>query len=267
MNEMEMLRVTDPLREPVIRQAIQALQLPPGSRGLDLGCGLGQHTLLLARAVGPTGHVTGLDASQAFLDEGARLAAAAGLSDRVAFRQGDWAALPFDDASFDWLWSADAVGYAPGDRALQTAELMRVLKPGGLVALIFWSSQVLLPGHPYLEARLDATTVGIAPFSPELRAESHPLRAVDWLRAAGLEQVKAEAFVRCVFPPLEAGLRDALQALLEMRWGSAEYELTAADRFEFRRLCDPASPDLILDNPGYCPLFTYSLFTGRVPGH
>lgn len=47
------LAVSNPLIEPVVRSAIQALQIPPGSRGLDAGCGIGLQALLLAEAVGP----------------------------------------------------------------------------------------------------------------------------------------------------------------------------------------------------------------------
>ena len=50
-----------PLRDPAIREAIRMLNPPEGSEGLDAGCGIGSHTLLLAEAVGPGGHVTGLD--------------------------------------------------------------------------------------------------------------------------------------------------------------------------------------------------------------
>ncbi|TET97077.1 MAG: methyltransferase type 11, partial [Dehalococcoidia bacterium] len=57
------LAVSNPLSEAVIPSAIQALQLPRGSRGLDAGCGIGLQALLLAEAVGPAGHVTGLDLS------------------------------------------------------------------------------------------------------------------------------------------------------------------------------------------------------------
>jgi len=57
------LVLAQPLRDPAIRQAIRALELPEGSRGLDAGCGIGSHTLLLAEVVGPGGHVTGLDLS------------------------------------------------------------------------------------------------------------------------------------------------------------------------------------------------------------
>ena len=60
------LVVTGPLQEPVIRSAIQALDLPPGSRGLDAGCGIGHQALLLAEAVGGAGHVTDIDLSVSF---------------------------------------------------------------------------------------------------------------------------------------------------------------------------------------------------------
>jgi ubiquinone/menaquinone biosynthesis C-methylase UbiE len=64
---VHLLSVSDPLRESVIRRAIQALQLPQGSRGLDAGCGIGLQALLLVEAVGSQGHVTGLDVSPEFL--------------------------------------------------------------------------------------------------------------------------------------------------------------------------------------------------------
>ena len=65
-NYAEKLSWSNLLREPVLRSAIRALQLPSGSRGLDAGCGIGVHTLWLAEAVAPDGHVIGLDLSPEF---------------------------------------------------------------------------------------------------------------------------------------------------------------------------------------------------------
>ena len=101
------------LREPIFRSAIQALQLPPGSRGLDAGCGIGLQALLLAETVGPAGHVTGLDLSPELLAYAEDMVKEAGLSERISFREGDVNKLPFDDDTFDWAWSVDCVGYAP----------------------------------------------------------------------------------------------------------------------------------------------------------
>lgn len=60
---LQSLIATNPLQEPVMRRVVRALDLPPGSRGLDVGCGIGLQAVLLAEAVGAAGHVTGVDLS------------------------------------------------------------------------------------------------------------------------------------------------------------------------------------------------------------
>ena len=261
---VQMLRVSNPLREPVLRSAIQALQLPPGSRGLDAGCGIGLPTLLLAEAVGPAGHVTGLDLSPEFLVYAEEIVGQAGLSEQISFREGDVSKLPFDDDTFDWAWSVDCVGYAPLEPLPLVKELARVVRPGGSVAILAWSSQMLLPGYLVLEARLNATSSGIAPFARGKRPELHFLRALGWFRDAGLEEPTARTFAGDAHAPLPDDLRRALIALFEMRWPGVESELTQEDRAEYQRLCLPGSPDFILDHPDYYAFFTYSMFRGQV---
>ena len=260
-----MLLISEPLRAPVIQQAIEALHLPAGSRGLDAGCGVGLQALRLAEAVGPQGHVTGLDASSEFLARAAALATQAGLAQRLTFRQGDWAALPYADATFDWAWSVDAAGYAPREPAREVRELARVIRPGGTLAIMLWSSQMLLPGYPSLEARLNATRSGIAPFADGLPPETHSLRALGWLHAAGLANVRAETFVRSVSAPLADDLREAIRVLFDMRWGEAQADLSEADWQAYQRLCRPESEDFILNRPDYYAFLTYSLFCGETP--
>jgi demethylmenaquinone methyltransferase/2-methoxy-6-polyprenyl-1,4-benzoquinol methylase len=259
-----MLRVFNPLRDSILRSAVGALQLPSGSRGLDAGCGAGHPALLLAEAVGRDGHVTGLDVSPGLLAHAEKIVEEAGLSERVSFRQGDVSEIPFDDDTFDWAWSADCVGYAPLDPLPLVKELVRVVRPGGPVAILAWSSERLLPGHPLLEARLGATTAGIAPFLEGKRPELHFLRALGWFREAGLEQAEARTLVGDAQAPLTDELRSGLTALFEMRWPGVESELTVEDRAEYRRLCLPQSPDFVLDRPDYYAFFTYSMFWGRV---
>jgi demethylmenaquinone methyltransferase/2-methoxy-6-polyprenyl-1,4-benzoquinol methylase len=245
---------------------VNALQLAPGSRGLDAGCGIGLQTLLLAAQVGPEGHITGLDLSSELLEEAEAVVQEGGLSQRVSFRQGDVNRLPFADDSFDWAWSVDCVGYAPFDPLPAIRELVRVVKPGGTVALLAWSSERLLPGYPLLEARLNATTAGVAPFTPDGRPELHFLRALSWLRTVGLTDPRGRTLSGDAHAPLSPALRDALTALFQMRWSGAEAELSPDDQVTYRRLCRPPSPDFILNSPDYYAFFTYSLFSGRVAG-
>jgi demethylmenaquinone methyltransferase/2-methoxy-6-polyprenyl-1,4-benzoquinol methylase len=173
-------------------------------------------------------------------------------------------ALPFDDDQFDWAWSVDCVGYGPGDSPGQVAELVRVVRPGGKVALAIYSSQQLLPGYPLLEARLNATTAGIAPFSTGSPPETHYLRAAGVMRSAGLKGVEVSTFVAGFHAPLPDDIRTALTLLIGMRWDEAGLELEPEDRDVFRRVCRPGSTEFILDLPDYYGFLTYSVFSGLV---
>jgi demethylmenaquinone methyltransferase/2-methoxy-6-polyprenyl-1,4-benzoquinol methylase len=260
------LMVTKTLAESVIRRAIHALDLPQGSQGLDVGCGIGLQAMLLAEAVGETGHVTGVDLSPEFLDCAGSIAEKAGISEQVSFQEGDMNNLPFDDATFDWVWSANCAGYAPGEPLPLLKELARVVKPGGCVIIFAWSSQQLLPGYPVLEAHLNATSSGIAPFAEGATPEMHFPRMIGWFRRAGMKEVTARTFVGDVCAPLSEEIRSALTALIEMRWVDIRAELSEGDWAEFQRLCMPESSEFILDLPDYYAFYTYSMFRGRVVG-
>ena len=261
---MHSLLVANPLRESTLCAAIETLQLPLGSRGLDAGCGIGLQCLLLAEAVGDTGHVTGLDVSQAFLNRGEAIVKAAGLSERISFQEGDVGHIPFGDGTFDWAWSADCIGYGPWEPLPLLKELARVVKPGGIVAISGWSSENLLPGYPRLEARLRATAGGIAPFLHGKKPETHFLRALGWFREIGLKASDAKIFSNSFHAPLRREIRNALVDLFTMRWLNVERELSSDDLSEFRRLCRPDSPDFILNLPDYYAFFTYTLFWGKI---
>ena len=262
---IQMMAVTNPLIEPTVYSAIQALQLPSGSRGLDAGCGIGLQALLLAEAVGPTGHVLGLDISPAFLLHAEEIVRKSDSWEQISFQEGDVSKLPFDDDTFDWAWSSSCVGYSASLEPLPVVkELARVVKPGGSVAIFAWSSEKLLPGYPLLEARLNGTSSGIAPFGKRKRPELHLLRALGWFRDAGLEEPMARTFAGDAFAPLSDDLRNALIALFEMRWPSVESELSQEDWSEYQRLCLPESPEFILNHQDYYAFFTCSMFCGKV---
>ena len=263
---LQSLIMTNPLQEPVMRRAIHALKLPPGSRGLDVGCGIGLQAIMLAEAVGPDGYVTGIDLSPEFLVYAREIAEKVEISEQVSFQEGDMNNLPFDDDAFDWVWSANCAGYALGDPLPLLKELARMVKPGGSVIILAWSSQQLLPGYPVLEAHLNATSSGIAPFARGMRPELHFLRMLGWLRRAGLEEITARTFAGDVCAPLSDEIRDALIALLEMRWVDVQPELSQEDWVRFQRLCLPESPDFILNLPDYYAFYTYSMFRGMVVG-
>jgi len=260
------LELAGRLTGPAIRAAIEAFDPPPASEGLDAGCGIGLHALWLAARIGPAGRVVGLDASGDHLLEARRLAAADAAGDRVELVQGDLHHLPFEAASFDWAWCADTLWPVPGtDPHAGLAELVRVVRPGGIVALAFWSNQSLLAGHPELEARLNLAHAGWNPYLAGVAPALHFMRALGWMERAGLAGVRAQSFVTGVQAPLEPELREALAFVYQMFWGEPGDRICAADRRELARLCDPASADFLPDTPGFCCHVVYTLFTGKAP--
>jgi demethylmenaquinone methyltransferase/2-methoxy-6-polyprenyl-1,4-benzoquinol methylase len=260
------------LTEPAIRAAIQALQLPLGSQGLDAPCGIGNHTLWLAETVGPTGQVTGLDLSLDMLAHARTKTRKSRLVEQIFFEEGDLNNLPFDDDLFDWAWSADGLwpgpkekGFPAEDPVPLVQELARVVKPGGIVAILFSSSQkLLLPGYPLLEARLNATEAANFPATRKMKPTLHILRSLGWLRAANLAEPVGRTFVTDVQAPLDETARNTLQEIFQMFWANAESEVAPEDWAEFQRLCQPESPDFILDLPDYYSFLTCSLFYGKV---
>lgn len=252
-------------QDPVLRSVMDALELPAGSRGLDVGCGFGAQVIRLAQEVGEEGHVTGIDISREFLDHGRTMVTERGLSNRISLIEGDMNYLPFDDDSFDWAWSASCVGYFPGDPIPALREIVRVVRPGGTVAIIIWSSENLLPGYPALEARLRQTTSGLAPFSQGMPPEHHHMTLLGRFRELELEDVHARTFVGDAQPPMSEVERKAMAELIGMRWPDVESELSTEDWKKLQWLTNPDSPGYILDSPDYYGFFTYTMFRGTIP--
>ncbi|MFY0526781.1 class I SAM-dependent methyltransferase [Archangium gephyra] len=114
------------------REALRRLRplLPPSPRVLDLGCGPGRQTLVLARELGTP--ITAVDSHQPFLERLAAEAAAQGLGHLVRTRRSDFAALEDAPGSVDLIWSEGAIyilGWGAGLRRWRP-----VLKEGGLLA-------------------------------------------------------------------------------------------------------------------------------------
>ena len=106
-----------------------------GKRVLELGSGAGGGTLVLARKYGA--QVIGLELEQGLVDLSREHALAAGLSQQVEFRCVEAGPLPVDDASFDVLYTSGVVCHIE-DRAALFDDVMRILKPGGVLLGYDW---------------------------------------------------------------------------------------------------------------------------------
>jgi SAM-dependent methyltransferase len=118
---------------PVAESLCDAADIQAGWRVLDVAAGSGNATLAAARR---GAQAVGVDYVPALLERGQARAVAEGLA--VAFQEADAEALPWPDASFDAVVSVFGVMFAP-DQERAASELLRVCRPGGVVALANWT--------------------------------------------------------------------------------------------------------------------------------
>jgi SAM-dependent methyltransferase len=184
---------------------LEHLGLQPGETVVDLGSGAGIDALIAARAVGPEGHVIGIDMTPEMVAKATANAATAGV-DHVEFRAGRLEALPVDDGTVDAITSNCVINLVP-DKSKVFAEIHRVLKPGGRLVV----SDVMLDGElPEIITRDVMAYIGCV--SGAIQREDY----LAMLTAAGLsdiEIVKDVDFIASVADSLPKEISSAMETL------------------------------------------------------
>lgn len=173
---------------PAAEALASAAGVAPGDVVVDVACGTGSAALAAARR---GGQVTGVDAAERLLAHAAEAAARAGVDAR--FVAGTLDALPLPDASADVVVSSFGVIFAD-DPARALAEMTRVARPGGVVALTAWE-----PHGAVSEAgRLLSTALSGPGQGPGRWGDG------DWLRAALAGAGAPGAAIRRALLPMRA---------------------------------------------------------------
>jgi SAM-dependent methyltransferase len=167
--------------------------IEPGDRVLDVACGTGVLACAAAERVGSGGAVTGLDPNQDMLS------VARGKSPRIAWQEGFAESLPFAEASFDRVASQFGLMFFE-DKAAGLREMMRVLRPGGRMAVAVCDALDHSPGYAVLAEllqRLFGAAVADAFRAPFALGERKTLRFLCEQAGLSTAQVaRAEGTVR-----------------------------------------------------------------------
>jgi phosphoethanolamine N-methyltransferase len=121
--------------EEEVSKIVEGIDLE-GKTVLDIGVGLGGPACLLVGVYG-AGHVMGIDVEDPVIERAAATVESHGLSDRITLKRVAPGKLPFDDESFDVVFSKDTIVHIP-DKLGLFDEIRRVLKPGGWVVMSDW---------------------------------------------------------------------------------------------------------------------------------
>jgi len=232
--ERERLRAQGDAVGPLTERFFAQAGIAPGLRVLDLGCGVGDVSLLVARMVGIQGEVVGVDREAGHLEAARARVAELGLPN-VRFIQGDFRALGADLGGFDAAVGRLVLMYQadPVDAVRRVAERVR---PGGVITFVEYDSTVPSTSLPELPLRDEMSrwiweTLRASGAEAQMGFKLHPV-----LTAAGLAdvEVRAEALVNTptTRSPGSALVRVLLPKMLE--FGIATEEEVGIETLEAR---------------------------------
>lgn len=261
------------VQSPLYRQAADWLRelVPAGGvrRVLDLGSGPGVITGVLAEAF-PYAEVVAVDATAPLLERALTRAARNGQADRISIRHAELPDGIEDLGEADLIWASGAVHHL-GDQRAATGALARLLRPGGMLALLEGGLPARhLPrdiglGRPGLESRIGAA---VDEWFARMRAELPGAKdeGEDWramLAAAGLTPSGTRSFLLDIPAPLPAAVREQLVSGFAWQRRMVEEVLPADDLAVLDRLLDPEDPEGLLRRPDAYFLTARTVFTAR----
>ena len=186
-------------------QMIAELNLKPGNQVLDLGCGPGLWTQMLAEQVKPNGQVIGLDLSKDLIKFAKRRLRKNSLRNIIKFQQGNFYYVPFSNDFFDVVFFGNCFAYVT-DPMRVLEEQKRVTKKGGRIIAKDFDGAIIIfhPIDPYLSAKiLTATAKGLQEKPPDQFFNNYTGRKLHGhFLKAGLKDVSTKSYAIQKLAPL-----------------------------------------------------------------
>jgi len=257
------LRHFNAFAQPELKNLIASLEVRPGFRVLDVGCGTGEAVGWLKELTGETGRVVGIDLSTAHTR-----AARGSAPDTALIAQANLLKSPFAPGTFDLIWCVNTLNHLR-DRLAGVKTLAGLLAPGGLIAL---GQSGFLPEMFFAwDARLERVVreadraYYLDRYGLDERDTAAVRGLVGLLRSAGLQDVRARTVVIERLAPLNRFDEDYLfETIFRGTWGERlQPYLSPEDSTELRRLCDPQNTQFALRRPDFHFLQTFTLITAH----
>ena len=242
---------------------VDALPIRPGDTVLEVACGDGAYTAMLARRVGPTGLVVALDLSTSYLRVARGEADAAPSATQLV--AGAVERLPFGPGRFDLVWCAQSLFSLPEPRAA-VARMAAMARPGGTVAVLEDDTlhQVILPWPADLELAVRAAEWGVLARRPHFRKFYIGRRLLDLFAEVGLVNVTVRTFATDRAAPLDPDTQTYLAEYLAQLRATVADHLDPPMRDRFEHLVDPASPAYLPNAPTLAVTVINRVVRGRV---
>ncbi len=237
------------------RQMVDNLDLKPGNNVLDLGCGPGLWTILMAEKVKPDGKVIGVDFSPDLINFAIERLEKEPLKDIIEFHESDFYNIPFENDMFDLVFFGNCFAYVTGhDKIIK--EMKRVVKKDGRVVAKDFDGGLFIvhPVEPYLTLKVMAATAQALKekhleektsksfFDNFVGRKMHGL-----FSKAGFKDVSTTSYAIQKYQPLTPEVKRYITGNAEWLAKTGSEFLSEEDLQQWRSYFDPTSENYILD--------------------
>lgn len=232
------------------RGMVEDLNLKSGDIVLDLGCGPGLWTSLLAEKVKPDGRIVGLDSDTDFIRYASENYVKEQSEGIIEFHEGDFRSVPFEDETFNLVLFGNCFAYVT-DHQKVLEEQKRVTRKGGRIAIKDFEGSVLVvhPIEPLLTLKVITAAAQALkdnpPNPPFDNFSGQKLRGL--LLKAGLKNISTTSYAVQMVPPLTPEEQRYITGNANWYADKGRSYLSAEDFEQWQACFDPASDEYILD--------------------